>query len=367
MLLRLLAALDPKRFSHHVVCMAGPGEIGSRIAGRGVPVHYLGIPRGRFSVAGVLQWIRLLRRIRPTILQSWMYHANLLALSAPLIVAGIRVFWNVQASGRDPVQFKTLTRGVIRATCFLSGFPEAVIINSEKGRADHLRMGYRCRNLHRIPNGFDLAAYVPVEPGRRREIRKAFGMETDAFCVGMFARYHPVKDHETALKAAGRIRKDGLEPHFYFAGEGVAHGNTRLQSLMDALGLTDSVHLMGYRKEVPSLMAAMDVVISCSRSEGLSNVIGEAMACGGPCVVTDVGDSARVVGDTGKIVRPGDHEALATAVIEMIRMLPEERRRMGERARARIRRWYAIQAIADAYAGLYAKGGGCRPPVEEIG
>ncbi len=355
MLMRLLAALDPQGFSSHVVCMAGPGEIGSRIAASGFPVHYLDIPRGGFSPAGGVKWIRLLRSVRPEILQSWMYHANLLALTAPLVLGRVPVFWNIQTSGRNPLEFKALTRGVIRATCLLSGLPEGVIVNSEKGRVDHLRMGYKDHKFHVIPNGFDLSLYKPVDLRRKKEVRRAFGMEEEAFCVGMFARYHPVKDHRAALKAADMVRKRGYRAHFYFAGQGVDEGNPDLMQYVDALGLNALVHLMGYQREVHVLMAAMDTVISCSHSEGLSNVIGEAMATGIPCVVTDVGDSARVVGDTGKIVKPGDPEALAAALIELIRMPHEKRQALGKSARERIQVRFAIEKIARAYARLYLK------------
>lgn len=353
MLLRLLAALDPERFSNRVVCMATPGEIGSRIAASGVPVDNLGFPLGRFTFAGILKWIHLLRRIRPEIVQSWMYHANLLGLSAPLFLGRTRLFWNIQASGRDPSEFKALTRGVIRITRCFSAFPEAVIVNSEKGRADHLRMGYKEHNLHVIPNGFDLSAYAPLDATARRQVRRECGIDENAFCVGMFARYHPVKDHATAFRAARRVREKGFNAHFYFAGAGVDSDNPMLSRLISTLDLDPYVHLLGYQEHVARLMAAMDTVISCSHSEGLSNVIGEAMAAGVPCIVTDVGDSARVVGDTGKVVRPRDPEALARAVMEMIRMPVEARRRLGDRARARIRRHYAISAIADAYTQLY--------------
>ncbi len=353
MLWRLLAALDPERFSNRVVCMAKPGEIGNRIAASGIPVDDLGFPLGRVTFAGILKWIHLLRRIRPEIVQSWMYHANLLGLSAPLVLGRTRLFWNIQASGRDPSEFKALTRGVIRITRCFSGFPEAVIVNSEKGRADHLRMGYKDHNLHVIPNGFDLSAYAPLDATARRQVRRTCGMDEDAFCVGMFARYHPVKDHATALKAARRVREKGYNAHFYFAGAGVDSDNPMLSRRISTLDLVPYVHLLGYQEQTARLMAAMDAVISCSHSEGLSNVIGEAMAAGVPCIVTDVGDSARVVGDNGKIVRPRDPEALARAVMEMIRMPLEARQRLGDAARARIRRHYAISAVAEAYTRLY--------------
>jgi glycosyltransferase involved in cell wall biosynthesis len=171
----------------------------------------------------------------------------------------------------------------------------------------------------------------------------------------MFARYHPIKDHFTALLAARGVQESGLRTNFFFAGAGVDHHNTSLCRLIKRLGLESSAHLLGYRKDVASLMAAMDTVISCSHSEGLSNVIGEAMAAGVPCVVTDVGDSALVVGDTGKTVRPQDPEALAKALLEILRMPADKRKALGGKARARIQHHYTIEKVADTYSQLYQK------------
>ena len=355
MLMRLLTALDPNLFSSRVVCMASPGEIGEQIGLLGIPVSCLNFQRGRIALFGILKWFKILHEYRPEIIQAWMYHANLMALSAPLAVVNARVFWNIQASGRDPSGFKALTRGVIRTCSRLSAFPEAVIVNSKKGVADHCRMGYRSGNLNYIPNGFDVNLYLPLNPEIRRQIRRTLGIDDETPCVGMFARYHPVKDHFTALLAARGVQESGLRAHFFFAGAGVDHGNTAICHLISRLGLESSAHLLGYRKDVASLMAAMDTVISCSHSEGLSNVIGEAMAAGVPCVVTDVGDSALVVGDTGKTVKPQDPEALARAILEILRMPADKRKALGGKARARIQHHYAIEKVADTYSRLYQK------------
>ncbi len=355
MLSRLLSALDPDLFTSRVVCMAGPGEIGRQIAASGIPVSYLGFRLGRVSFSGTLRWLSLLRRHRPDVLQSWMYHANLLSLSAPLVSPRIRLFWNIQASERDPSGFKPLTRIVIGSGRWFSRVPEAVIVNSQKGAADHRRMGYRKKSLHCIPNGFDLSLFVPLSEENRRQVRRSLGVEDQTPCVGMFARYHPVKDHAAALLAARHVKGKGVKAHFFFAGAGVGDGNAALGRLVSQLDLDSSVHFLGYRKDVPKLMAAMDTVISCSRSEGFSNVIGEAMAAGVPCVVTDVGDSARVVGDTGKAVPPQNPESLAQALLQILGLPDGKRRSLGRKARNRIERQFSIQKIAEAYAGLYRR------------
>ncbi|MBW2131807.1 MAG: glycosyltransferase [Deltaproteobacteria bacterium] len=353
MLLRLLAALDPERFSNRVVCMAGPGEIGGRIEAGGIPVTYLRFRPQEIPAFGIGKWFALLRAFRPDILQAWMYHANVFSLSAYFLRNRPRLFWNIQASGRSPSEFKPFTRDLIRVSRYFSGCPEAVIINSRKGVSDHMKMGYRREKIHYIPNGFDLAAHVPPTDEERKRIRQKLNVSDDAFCVGMFARYHPVKDHRSALLAARFLREWGYRARFFFAGAGVDPGNRAFWDMVSGMGLAETVRLLGFRRDVPELMSGMDTVISCSRSEGLSNVIGEAMATGIPCVVTDVGDSARIVGNTGRVVPPGDPAALALALAEIMEMPHASRNRLGNLARERIRSGYSMEMVAKAYADRY--------------
>jgi glycosyltransferase involved in cell wall biosynthesis len=176
----------------------------------------------------------------------------------------------------------------------------------------------------------------------------------DGLIIGCSARYHPMKDHRTFLRAAALLssHRDGV--HFVLAGRGVDPSNRELLAAVRSLGLELQVHLLGERQDMPRITAAFDIGTSSSQSnEGFSNAVGEAMACGVPCVVTDIGDSAFLVGDTGIVIPPLNPEALSNAWIRLVDMDRSSRESLGRAARQRIEGEFSISAVAAEYARIY--------------
>ena len=169
----------------------------------------------------------------------------------------------------------------------------------------------------------------------RSAVRQELGLPVDATLIGFIARFHPQKDHRTFLQAATILSEQVPDSQFVLVGRGVTVDNEELRGLIAAHGPRHGVHLLGERADIPRLTAALDIA-TCSSAFGESfpSVVGEAMACGVPCVVTDVGDAARIVGDTGRVVLPKDAAALAAAWSELIELGPDGRRELGLRARA---------------------------------
>jgi glycosyltransferase involved in cell wall biosynthesis len=180
-------------------------------------------------------------------------------------------------------------------------------------------------------------------------------LSAGAVLIGMIARYHLVKDHATFLEAASLLLKSHNQVHFVLAGSGVDMNNAQLRELLSRYDMSPHVHLLGHRKDIARLSAAMDIVSLSSYCEGFPNAIGEAMACGVPCVATNVGDSALVVGDTGLIVPPRDPYALADAWKELIDMGIEHRQTLGMRARQRVVEKFSLDTIASQYETLYTE------------
>jgi len=178
-------------------------------------------------------------------------------------------------------------------------------------------------------------------------------LSEDTILVGHIARYHPVKDHATFLEAASMLSSRGLPVHFLMAGRDVNADNEALTSEIKRLGLEKLVTLHGEESDVRKVLAGLDVLCVSSRSEAFPNVIGEAMSCGIPCVTTDVGDAAQVVGGTGHVVQPGKPGLLADALAAIARLTPEERVRRGLSARARIIERYSLRSMIDEYMRLY--------------
>jgi glycosyltransferase involved in cell wall biosynthesis len=212
-------------------------------------------------------------------------------------------------------------------------------------------MGYPKSKTVVVPNGFDLEQFRPSR--RSYEIVRAeLGLAPSERIIGLVARYHPMKDHLTFLKAAALVAQREMRVSFLLVGRGVDPSNTQLTAAISNLGITDRVHLLGERADIPRVTAAFDVAVNCSFSEGFPNSIGEAMASGVPCVVTDVGDSKWLVGNTGLVVAAGDHIRLAAACCELIGTSEPERAEYGQRARERIQENFSIRTVVRQYEQL---------------
>jgi glycosyltransferase involved in cell wall biosynthesis len=203
-----------------------------------------------------------------------------------------------------------------------------------------------------IPNGFDIDTFRP-DPAARHDVRRELGLPPETPLIGLVARYDPAKDHRTFLRAAAWLHQIAPDVHFVLCGDDVDWHHPELATWIDRSGLRGACHLLGRRHDVQRLHASFDVATLTSLSEGFPNVVGEAMACGVPCVATDVGDAAWIVGETGRIVPPRDPQALADAWHALLTLPSQERQTLGLAARARIAEHFALPGVIDQYAALY--------------
>jgi glycosyltransferase involved in cell wall biosynthesis len=210
-----------------------------------------------------------------------------------------------------------------------------------------------------IPNGFETGLFKP-DAASRAKFRNELGLAIETPLVGLIGRYDPQKNHFGFLGAAATVAQEFPDAHFVLCGPGVDVQNGELTSRVGDSGFKERIHLLGERPDMPSITAALDIACSSSLGEAFPNVIGEAMACGVPCVVTDVGDSAAIVGSTGKVVPPGDDLALARAVLGLLAMPDAERKALGLRARQRVIDNYSLDQVVRQYELLYESlvGGG---------
>jgi glycosyltransferase involved in cell wall biosynthesis len=232
-----------------------------------------------------------------------------------------------------------------------SRYPAAVIYNSQAGQRAHERLGYAPRRWAVIPNGFDTDVFRPCAPARG-SLRLELGLPDEVQLVGLLARFHPMKDHATFLQAAKIVTAAKPDVHFVAAGAGV-DAAPALNNLVDALTLRGRVHLLQARRDAPRFLAALDVAVSSSYGEAFPNVVGEAMACGTPCVVTDVGDSAQIVGDAGVVVPPRDSVAVAAGILRILDADRVARDALGRAARERIISEFSLGRAAARYEKLY--------------
>ncbi|MBE3066496.1 MAG: glycosyltransferase [Chloroflexi bacterium] len=354
-LYRLLGHMDHSRFENRVISLILVGEIGEKIRALGIPVTSLGLRPGQFSLGALWSLVRELRSDRPDILQTWMYHADLLGLLAAKLSGIQQVVWNIRSSNMDTSQYRKLTGLVIRLCSLLSGLPRAVIVNSHAGQEFHTDFGYHPRRWVLIPNGMDLDRFHPDEDARF-SVRAEFGLDLQTVVIGMLGRYDPMKGHTDFLHAAGLLIRSGVDAHFLLAGQAVSPDNETLKALILEEGLAGRVHLLGQREDIYRLDAALDILaMSSVFGEGFPNVVAEAMACGVPCAVTDVGDAASLVADTGRVVPPRDPAAMADAWMTLVRSGAEYRHRLGESARRRVVDNFSIEKTVITYEALYSE------------
>lgn len=330
---------------HIVVTLRDGGAFRPALDARGVQVISLGMRPGPSALLGWWRLVRVLRRARPDLVLTWLYHADLLGTLAAPFARSPRLVWNLRGTAKLAGGSPWHTRVTVRVLALLSRRPWAVAANSRAGRADHEAIGYRPRRWCYLPNGFDTDVWAP-DLEDRAAVRSELGLH-DEIAVVMVARVHHQKDHATLLAAWQEVTAvipDGVRLVLVGAGT---------EELTAATTAQDRVLALGSREDVPRLLRGCDLaVLSSAYGEGLPNVVAEAMATGLPAVVTDVGDAALLVDDTGWVVPPSDPEALAAALRAAIGAQPAERTRRGERARQLIVDRWSLEGSRGAYRRL---------------
>lgn len=355
MLYKLLSSMDNQVFHHDVISLTDVGAVGKKINSLGVPVQSLKMCRGIPDPWALVKLMTILKRSKPDVIQTWMYHSDLIGGLAAKFTGKPPVCWGIRHSNLDPSLNKSMTIWVAKLCAYLSRWlPSMIVCCSNSSKQVHYSLGYALDKMIVIPNGFDLEAFRPNSDAISL-VRDELGLCEDAFLIGLVGRFDPLKDHKNFILAAEKLLQIKPDVHFVLCGNLVDWDNSELSSLIDRYNVRSSFHLLGARQDIPILTAAFDIATSSSSGEGFPNVIGEAMACGVPCVVTDVGDSAFIVGSTGIVVPPCDPNALADAWLKLINMKHAERNRLGESARQRIKEHFSLSEIARCYALLYER------------
>jgi glycosyltransferase involved in cell wall biosynthesis len=336
---------------HRVISLTGEGELGPEIRAAGVEVAALSLAGAAGLPRTLMHLRRMLRRDKPDVLMTWLYHADFVGTLASGLGVKTKLVWNIRCADMDLTKYGYASRALPHVLARLSRRPAVVVANSLAGRRIHERYGYGPRRWEILPNGFDTHNFRP-DPMRRAQTRAALGIEQAVPVVGLFARYDPMKDHATFLSAAEIVAKARPQVLFLLAGRGT-DGTAFNQLIGGREELRARLILLGERQDIPELMSATDIAVCSSLTEGFPNTIGEAMASGVPCISTDVGDAAVLIGDTGALVPKADAAALAQKLDEFLDLTPQARQALGEKARGRIEEQFSLQAIAARYAGLF--------------
>lgn len=356
---------DPA-FEHAVVSLRGLGSVGPDLQNAGIDVVALGLDTPRQLPGCLIALVRLIRNYRPDVTQTWMYHADLIGGIAARVAGNERVVWNVRIAQIAPeLGIARATRWIMKACARLSHrLPRKIVYVAEAARRVHEAQGYDPAKAVVIRNGY---AIPSLKPDDRGGLRGELGLADDVPLVGSAGRYNAQKNHRGFIAACGLIAQRHSAAHFVMFGAGVDHDDPDLMRWIADTGHAYRFHLMGERRDFTSLLPDLDLFCLHSLSEGFPNVVAEAMAAGVPCAVTDVGDAAMLVDDTGWVVPPADDAALAAALSAALRLDDTTRGDYGSRARNRIERQFSMSVIMREYERLYREvaGGRLNAPAQQ--
>ncbi len=354
MLHKVLAALEPRAgIDSCVIGLIQDGPIGEKIRQLGIPVVSLGMRPGVPDPRALWNLAKELKRFQPDLIQSWLYHADLMSSLVSRWVGSPPVVWNLRHATLDPQHDSRSTLYTAKACAWLSSrSPARILVNAVSGRKVHAAYGYDDSRMQVVPNGFDLDRYRPSQAART-ELRQALGLPPETLLIGLVARFSELKGQSLFIQAMSQVATRIPQSHFVLCGTNITPENTTLAPWIRDSGHAERFHCLGERLDVESIHAALDVEVSASVSEAFSNSIGEALCCGVPCVVTDVGDSAWLVDDAGWVVPPHDAAAMANACVQILSASPPERSLLSHRARQRMEQQFDIHTIARQYEAIW--------------
>lgn len=346
-----LVSVSPK--NHHVVSMMGLGKYGPILKEAGVAVTCLNMPSGRVNFRGLFRLYSLLKKEKPMVVQTWMYHADLLGGLVARIAGVKNVHWNIRHSELEPGKSKRSTIFVAKACAFLSRWiPLKIICCAEKAMQVHARYGYDKSKMVVINNGYNLSLFKPDSDARNR-VRAELKLSDDTLLLGMVGRFNVQKNHKGLLDSLRQLKEQEVEFKCALVGAGMNQVNADLSTWIEKAGLVNDVLLLDQRSDIPAIMNAMDIhVFSSSFGEGFPNVLAEAMACGTPCVTTDVGDAALIVGETGWVVPVNDTDSFSNAVYMAVNEWSENFIAWESRKNSAIKRVednFSLAKMVDAY------------------
>lgn len=350
-LYRLIKNSRDSNYTHMVATLTPEGAMRQRFHEDGIELIAFD-----FKNAPILQFFRLIsliRKVRPDVVQTWMYHADLLGGVAARLAGNSRVIWGVHSTDLTCDGTSRSARVAQRICAWVSRFvPRTIVCVAEASKRAHAKVGYADERMVVVPNGFDIARLVATAE-QRFMLRVQCGLSENDVVIGSLGRFNADKAPYNFVRAAGMLAKRNPNARFLMIGRGLDADNAELAGWIADTGYRDRFVLLGERADVPVCLAAMDVLCLHSRTEAFPLVVGEAMAMSVPCVVTDVGDAAMLVADTGVVVQKDDPEALAEGLARLSALMPEQRQQLGRKAQARIRAEFTIERTRKRFEALY--------------
>ncbi len=344
-----LVSIEENSGTQTVVSLTQGGKHKSLLEQQGVKVYELNLKQFWMLPFRILTLLKLIRNENIQVINAWMYHA---ALFASVVFGisrqpGLKLFWNIRHSLQALEQEKSSLRIIIRALAILARLPCKIIFNSRKSAGEHAKYWNMHDKVQFIPNGFELEKWHPNPEGSENKLSKLLGIHNGVL-VGHVGRVHPMKNHQGLINAFRKATLHGSNVHLILMGKGT-------EALLSTNEIDSArIHSLGECSNVHEIVPELDCFVLCSNwGEGFPNVLGEAMACELPCMTTDVGDSAFLLGDSNWVVSPYDENALSQKLKEMLVLTLDERKAIGKVNRNRIENHFTLHAVQKIYNQLY--------------
>ncbi len=351
MLASLLEHMDRSQYKSFVISLSQEGPVSDKITKLGIPVVSLGM-RGMWDMPYRFPALfSLLKKIQPSLIHTWMYHADMIGGIAARLSGNFPVLWSIHHA--DPRCNKFKTRIIAMACSYLSHvLPQKIAVCSPHGQSSHIAFGYCAEKMVCIPNGIDCSKFSP-NAAVRRNVRKELNLSDDDVVVGHIGRWHEIKDHKTLICAIGLLRRKLKNVKLVLAGKGLTVENPHLVKWIDEAHVRDGAILLGERRDIARILNCFDVFALSSREESFPIAVVEALATAIPCVSTDVGIMHSLIGDCGRIVPRSDPEAFSEALYEMLLTGKESLKCIGMNGRQRVLDNFSIERIVVQYEDLY--------------
>lgn len=350
MLHRLLcASSESAEYQHTVISLTTIGPIGEKLIARGFPVFECGLGSLGTMPAALLRLRKLLLQVRPDIVQTWMYHADFLGGLVARSCGFKHIIWGIRST-QVPINSR-LTGVLVKINALISHYlPEKIVCVANAAMESHRQFGFDAKRMVVIGNGIDLDDFL----AESKPLAQARIAASQPIVIGCVGRFHPDKGQDLLLQSFAQLLQQRPNLQLMLIGRGCDASNNELRELMDLLKLHHAVQLLGERQDIASLLQSMDIYCMPSRSEGFPNGLVEAMACGLPCVATDVGDARLLGEDVVQFVAPSSVAELTKGLQSMLDTSPDVRSVLGLQAAQRIKESYSIDAVRSQFEALYS-------------
>lgn len=349
MLLKFVKNSDRDKFHHEVISLTDKGVLGNKFEDIGIKIHALNLSKKSFFKS-LIRAKNICSNF--DVVNTWLYHADIFGFIISKILLNKKLIWNIRHSNLNKEFNKSRTLKIVKINSLLSKYVDCITFNSACSKVVHQKKGYKNENYMVIPNGFELDRFF-LDHNIRDSLREKFSFTENERILITVGRWDIQKDYYTLLKALYMVKKVNNDFKMLMIGAGLDENNLELMSLIKKYELENHMILLGRRDNVSQLLSCADIYISSSLGESFSNAIGEAMACELFCLVTDVGDSKAIVGETGKVVEPQNATKLSKAIIDSLKY--DDISKYGEKARIRVQNEYNIKKVVVCIEDLFLK------------